>query len=156
VLGFRIDPKEKLQEAFKTLLSIQEAFAQHPVYGVDFNADVSPSLRRRQAPLTPSSSTPGGLTKLNMPFLMQLCVQTLDQETEAEKRHRLHTSLVDEVEEVDENPDMASDAFAAYYADGAPSGNQLEIVFCEELGLAIEKPKEGFTIQSLWEVIPTS
>jgi hypothetical protein len=31
----------------------------------------------------------------------------------------------------------------------------LEIVFNEELGLAVEKPKEGFTLQSLWEVIPS-
>jgi Bardet-Biedl syndrome 5 protein len=40
VLGFRIDPKEKLHGVYKTLLSIQEAFAQHPVYGVEFNSDV--------------------------------------------------------------------------------------------------------------------
>ena len=63
---------------------------------------------------------------------------------------------MDEVEEVDENPELASDAFAAYYADGQGSGNKLEIVFSEELGLAIEKPKDGFTLQFLWEVIPSS
>lgn len=29
-----------------------------------------------------------------------------------------------------------------------------EPVFSEELGLAIEKLKDGFTLQGLWEVIP--
>lgn len=64
---------------------------------------------------------------------------------------------MDEVEEVDENPELASDAFAAYFADGTHrTTEKLEIVYCESLGLAIEKPKEGFTIESLWEVIPST
>jgi len=121
VLGFRIDPKEKLYSCYKMLLSIQEAFVQHPVYGVEFNPDL------------------------------------LDQESEMEKKRRLSTAVVDEADEVDENPDLASDAFAAYFADGTHRNlDKLEIVFCEELGLAIEKPKEGFTIESLWEVIPST
>ncbi len=41
ILGFRIDPKERLLAAYKMLMSIQEAFLQHPIYGVDFNPDVS-------------------------------------------------------------------------------------------------------------------
>lgn len=44
ILGFRIDPKEKLMGTYKTLLSIQEAFLQHPIYGVDFNPDVIKSF----------------------------------------------------------------------------------------------------------------
>ena len=87
--------------------------------------------------------------------------QTLDQESEQEKQYRLNAAITDDVDEVDNNPELASDAFAAYFADGHHSGSgrrekPLEIVYNEELGLAIEKPKDGFTLQSLWEVIPSS
>ena len=40
----------------------------------------------------------------------------------------------------------------AYFADGSKKSDS-EPVFCPELGLAIEKLKDGFTIQGLWEVI---
>ena len=29
-----------------------------------------------------------------------------------------------------------------------------EPVYCPELGLAVERLKDGFTLQSLWEVVP--
>ena len=41
--------------------------------------------------------------------------------------------------------------FQAYYADGNKEEDS-EPVFCEQLGLAIEGIKEGFTLESLWEV----
>ena len=63
----------------------------------------------------------------------------------------------EDVTEIDDNPELASDAFAAYFADGiSERGETCEVVYSPELGLAIEKPKEGFTLQSLWEVIPSS
>jgi len=40
VLGFRIDPKEKLVSVYKTLMSIHETFMQYPEFGVDFHPDV--------------------------------------------------------------------------------------------------------------------
>jgi Bardet-Biedl syndrome 5 protein len=71
-------------------------------------------------------------------------------------------AISDEVDEIDENPELVSDAFAAYFADGytpqdpnASGGDKVEMIYCEELGLAIEKPKDGFTLQQLWEVIPS-
>ena len=39
----------------------------------------------------------------------------------------------------------------AYYADSNKATDS-EPVFCEQLGLAIESIKEGFTLESLWEV----
>ena len=38
--------------------------------------------------------------------------------------------------------------------DGCTGHKDREVVFSEELGLAIEKLKDGFTIKQLWEVIP--
>lgn len=85
--------------------------------------------------------------------------QSIDAEMEQERKDRLRRAIIEEVEEVDENPELASDAFAAYFADGYTGehhgSEKRQIIFSEELGLAIEKPKDGFTLQQLWEVIPS-
>jgi hypothetical protein len=36
VLGFRIDPKEKLHSVHKELLSLQKVYGQVPLFGVQF------------------------------------------------------------------------------------------------------------------------
>ncbi|KAK2561305.1 Bardet-Biedl syndrome 5 protein-like protein [Acropora cervicornis] len=83
VLGFRIDPAERLQEAAKEIQSLQKVYSASPIFGVEF-------------------------------------------ETEEK----------------------------AYFADGDKSSDR-EPVYSEELGLAVEKLKDGFTIQGLWEVVPS-
>ncbi|OXA37942.1 Bardet-Biedl syndrome 5 protein homolog [Folsomia candida] len=128
VLGFRIDPKEKLLSVYKSLMSIHETYMTYPEYGVEFNPD------------------------------------SIEAESE-ERKTRLAKGVVtfaDEVEEIEDNPELVSDAFGAYFADGyrhenaADREKKVEIIFCEELGLAVEKPKDGFTMQQLWEVIPSN
>ena len=42
--------------------------------------------------------------------------------------------------------------FQAYFADGNKDRDR-EPVYSEELGLAIEKLKDGFTLQGLWDVL---
>uniref|UniRef100_A0A3Q2R2X1 Bardet-Biedl syndrome 5 n=1 Tax=Fundulus heteroclitus TaxID=8078 RepID=A0A3Q2R2X1_FUNHE len=81
VLGFKIDPVEKLQDALKEINSLHKVYSSNPIFGVDY-----------------------------------------------------------EMEE------------KAYFADGNKQQDR-EAVFSEELGLAIEKLKDGFTLQDLWEVI---
>lgn len=56
-------------------------------------------------------------------------------------------------EEIDESVSDAGDVLAAYLADG--HHHDLEPVFSPELGLAVEKLKDGYTLQTLWEVIPS-
>ena len=46
-----------------------------------------------------------------------------------------------------------SDAFAAYFADGLHQTDR-RVVFSEELGLAIEELKDGFSLKNLWQVLP--
>ncbi|XP_051705403.1 BBSome complex member BBS5 isoform X3 [Oryctolagus cuniculus] len=55
-------------------------------------------------------------------------------------------------DDVEIDPDDHTDAFVAYFADGNKQQDR-EPVFSEELGLAIEKLKDGFTLQGLWEVM---
>lgn len=56
----------------------------------------------------------------------------------------------EEVSQQDTPPDL----LAAYYADGGMN-EERNIVYAEELGLAIELLKDGYSLKSLWEVIPS-
>ncbi len=55
----------------------------------------------------------------------------------------------DDVEIVETEDD--NDAFAMAYADS--NNADREPVYNSELGLAVEKLREGVTIQSLWQVV---
>lgn len=48
----------------------------------------------------------------------------------------------------------SADVFAAYLAEGGQEAHDRRIVFSPELGVAIEKVKSGFTLASLWQVMP--
>nr|CAD2168598.1 unnamed protein product [Meloidogyne enterolobii] len=63
-------------------------------------------------------------------------------------------SIPQETEEKEplEKP-LRVDAFAAYFSDGPIKGSEPRaIVYSEELGVAIEQLKPGFTISDLWEI----
>ena len=59
---------------------------------------------------------------------------------------------MDDINEIDESSYGSRDAFAAYLAE--ETHKDREIVFCKELGVAMEKIKDGFTLESLWSVLP--
>ncbi|GFO21367.1 Bardet-Biedl syndrome 5 protein homolog [Plakobranchus ocellatus] len=109
VLGFRIDPLEKLQATAKMIQNLHKVYSTCPIFGVEFEVDDTP------------------------------------QPTESMTR----TPIQDDVEVEYDNQ---TDAFAAYFADGNKEKDR-EPVFSEELGLAVEKLKEGFTIAGLWQVL---
>ncbi|CAG0888366.1 unnamed protein product [Cyprideis torosa] len=62
------------------------------------------------------------------------------------------SSSVVDWEEVDEATPVAQDAYAVYYADGSGHTMDRPPVYDEALGLAFESLKDGFTLDSLWEV----
>jgi len=113
VLGFRIDPKEKLQSVHKELLSLQKVYGQVPLFGVQFKVGEQ----------------------------VEPCAEP--------------SSLTEDIQEFDDTGDELSNAFVAYFADSGHKKDR-EPVYSPELGLAVEKLKDGFTIQSLWEVLPIS
>ena len=45
--------------------------------------------------------------------------------------------------------------FTAYMSEG-DSGIRREPVYCKELGFAMEKLKDGYTLNDLWAVIPSA
>ena len=61
---------------------------------------------------------------------------------------------MDDINEIDDTNYESQDAFAAYLADGGGEQRGAEVVFCRELGVAMEKIKDGFTLESLWSVLP--
>ena len=113
ILGFRIDPLEKLQEIQKEIASLHKLYSATPIFGVEY--------------------------------------ETRDEQSKPEETVQ-YTNTVDDINEIDDNNYETHDAFAAYLAEGPQKDR--EIVFCRELGVAMEKIKEGFTLESLWSVLP--
>uniref|UniRef100_A0A9L0RZ00 Bardet-Biedl syndrome 5 protein homolog n=1 Tax=Equus caballus TaxID=9796 RepID=A0A9L0RZ00_HORSE len=109
VLGFKIDPLEKLQESVKEINSLHKVYSANPIFGVDYEMEEKPQS------------------------LEALTVEQIQDDVEIDS-------------------DDHTDAFVAYFADGNKQQDR-EPVFSEELGLAIEKLKDGFTLQGLWEVM---
>ncbi|KAI1305892.1 Bardet-Biedl syndrome 5 -like protein [Halotydeus destructor] len=117
VLGFRIDPADKLQSVHSELLNLYNVHASNPSFGVELALDAEGMV--------------------------------------LDKRYTnsLQSGVLEDSEFVeDTNEGNKQDTIAAYIASGS-SANSLP-VYCPELGLAIEKIKDGFTIESLWNVIP--
>lgn len=112
ILGFRIDPLEKLQEIQKEISSLHKLYSAVPIFGVQY----------------------------------------VTQEELPKEEEVIPVDTMDDMNEIDETNSETNDAFAAYLAEG-PQRDR-EVVFCRELGVAIEKIKPGFTLESLWSVLP--
>jgi Bardet-Biedl syndrome 5 protein len=108
ILGFRVDPYEKLTVVFKEIKTFHDIYSQNPIFGINFTVEEKP------APLA---------------------------ERKVERK-------MDDVEIVE---DEHFDALASYYADGEKNVDR-EPVYSPELGLAIEKLRDGVTIEDLWSV----
>lgn len=110
VLGFKMDPEEKLQMIHKELLSLHTIYSKTPIYGVEYKG------------------------KQNKNVFEQ-------------------TSLIEDIEETEDQPNEMSNTLTAYMTVDSHVKDR-EIVYNNELGLAIENLKDNLTLQKLWEVIP--
>jgi len=110
ILGFRVDPAERLEEILKELQSLHKVYSASPIFGVDFTVEEK------------------------APPLNQLMV----------------ASKADDVEIVGD--DGPVDSFTAYYADANKNADR-EPIFNTELGLAVEKLRDGLTPKQLWAVL---
>lgn len=65
-----------------------------------------------------------------------------------------NSDILQDGEAVEDSKGEITNALAAYLAEG---GNKTDRpVYCPELGLSVEHIKTGFSIQKLWEVIPST
>jgi len=108
ILGFRIDPSDKLNEVYKEIKTLHEVYSNTPNFGIKYQIEEKPA-------------------------------SILDRKVERK---------MDDVEIVD---DEHFDVLASYYADGEKNVDR-EPVFAPELGLAVEKLREGVTLEELWNV----
>ncbi|XP_046569797.1 Bardet-Biedl syndrome 5 protein homolog [Haliotis rubra] len=109
VLGFRIDPVEKLKDTAKEIQNLHRVYSSCPIFGVEFETDAKPQT------------------------MEELTLERVTDDVEIEN-------------------DGGTDAFAAYFADGEKERDR-DPVYSEELGLAVEKLRDGFTLSGLWEVL---
>ncbi|XP_077556157.1 Bardet-Biedl syndrome 5 protein isoform X3 [Haemaphysalis longicornis] len=116
VLGFKLDPLDRLQLVYKELSSLLKVHKAKPIMGVRVFLE-----KQAKEEMVPQDTGP---------------------------------ELLDEPE-VNTADGTHYDAFAAYLADEAHDRDR-EVVLSPELNLAVEKLPEGFTLASLWEVLPSS
>ncbi|KAG5875819.1 hypothetical protein JTB14_008133 [Gonioctena quinquepunctata] len=111
ILGFKVDPEEKLQNLYKELTSLHTVYTTKPIFGIEFQ---------------------------NSPN---------QDETE------YNNNLIPDHQVLEDLQGEISNTISAYLADEGHTKDGLP-VYCPELGLAVEKIKDGYTVQKLWEVIP--
>lgn len=111
VLGFKVDPEEKLRQLYKELSSLHTVYSTKPIFGVEYNWSSNKS--------------------------------ELEQ----------NNNLVEDYDGIEEPQGEMSNTIAAYLAE---EGHKSRLpVYSPELGLAVESIKQGYTLQKLWEVIPS-
>ncbi len=109
LLGFRVDPEDRLDDIFRAISSLYRVYAAKPNFGIRFETEEKPKT----------------------------ALESLQERVE------------DKVEIVD-NADDAMESLSAYYADHGAKSGEKEIVYNEDLGLAMEKLPDGYTPQNLW------
>lgn len=112
ILGFRVDPEEKLKNLYKELISLHSVYKSNPIFGVEYKWCSSKS------------------------------------------EDQANNKFIEDVVEIEEPRGEMSNTLAAYLADEGHAKDR-PAVYSPDLGLAIESVKEGFTLQKLWEVIPS-
>ncbi|CAD7948221.1 unnamed protein product [Amoebophrya sp. A120] len=123
ILGFRADPVSHLEEIRKQIAKLWKIFSQNPVFGVDFTIS---------KPEDDEENEDGGPAAANKPP-----VPVPQKE--------------DDIELLD-NDDVVEPSML-YHADGEKDFITQEPVFNAEIGLAMERLKEGVTLEKLWSVV---
>jgi len=117
ILGFRVDPQDRVQEVFQEIQSLFMVYSDTPIFGVDFAEEAE------------------------APALEALLQPRVAEDTDG---------ILEEVED--------TQAIAAFYSQ--QGGGDLDeehrfenIFFDAKLGLAVETPPAGVTLEQLWRVM---
>ncbi|KAG5509870.1 hypothetical protein JKF63_07515 [Porcisia hertigi] len=133
VLGFRIDPEEKLDELYAEISTMWRTWTARPLLG----------MRVTLLDDTATAIAPGTLGVEGGHGEPPRLVGLLDASGSGVCERQIEGQNV-----LQEAP---ADAFAAYYADEGQKGADRRPVYEPSIGLAIEKLRKGATIQSLWD-----
>ncbi|EDW59748.1 BBSome complex member BBS5 [Drosophila virilis] len=125
VLGFRIDPVERLNGLFKELGSLHTIYTEQPNFGVHYDPL---DARKRQAAAAEEAAQ---ATQFKIEEY-----QELDERQEREINTKLNSYLA------------AGSLAGTEHVTTEP-------IYCKELGFAMERIPEGYKLQDLWNVMPT-
>ncbi|KAF7997131.1 hypothetical protein HCN44_005408 [Aphidius gifuensis] len=109
ILGFRVDPIQKLQILFKEITALRDAFEKSPIFGVEYTFEHE------------------GITEPETKELDNKEIQDIDDEI--------------------------TNVFGLYFAEDNSIQRKPKL---SHLGIAVEEPREGITLQGLWELLPTT
>ncbi|EDX15774.1 GD15141 [Drosophila simulans] len=126
VLGFRVDPAERLNELFKELSSLHTIYGEQPNFGIQYNAN---DARRRLEAAAEEAAQASQFKVDNF--------EELDERQEREINTKLNSYL------------------AEGCLGKVPSQGERAPVYCKELGFAMEPIRDGYKLQDLWNVMPT-
>nr|CAI5851997.1 unnamed protein product [Callosobruchus analis] len=111
ILGFKVDPEDKMKILYKELTSLHTIYSTKPIFGVEYKWCSNKNLTEQ------------------------------------------NNNLVEDFDTLEDTRNEIGNTIASYLADEGHKDRPP--VYSNELGLAIETLKEGYTLQKLWEVIPS-
>lgn len=118
LLGFRVDPAEKLAAVLKEITALRAAAMASPDFGITVEG-----VEAAEKAAADAAGGAGGKS----------------------------AAKITEDVTIDASESAANDAFAAYFADSNKEADR-PVVFSPELGLAVESPPEGLTMERLWSL----
>ncbi|KAI9579247.1 hypothetical protein GQX74_004719, partial [Glossina fuscipes] len=127
ILGFRIDPYERLVEVFKELASLHKVYTKNPDFGITFDENDN---KRQKANQSMKDSEEKNSFKIEE-------YEEIDERQEKEINSKLNNYLAEGnlIATEDEKPPR-------------------EPVYCKELGFAMERIRDGYKLKDLWDVLP--
>ncbi|ALC45387.1 CG1126 [Drosophila busckii] len=128
VLGFRIDPVERLNELFKELSSLHKVYTKQPLFGINYDPQ---DARQRMAAAAEEAAQAAQFKVEDF--------QELDERQEREINTKLNNYLAEGCLGIGSNDESSE-----------------EPVYCKELGFAMERIRDGYKLQDLWHVLPTN
>lgn len=123
ILGFRIDPPEKLESVTKELLALHRVFSESPIFGVEYSIEAEAAAAAETAAATATSKVEDD-------------VDLLDDD--GEDVHAVAAYYL----EAGNEQSLARDH----------EGHD-QIIYDPRLGLAVEALPEDITLDQLWRVV---
>lgn len=131
ILGFKVDPEEKLLTIYKELTSLRTVFLNNPIYGVEYKWKSNTKMEEQK--------------------------EDILDDLEVAKYQPIRIVVMNWfIKQVIEDPkNEIGNTLSAYLADEGHKMDRLP-VYSSELGLAVEAVKDGYSLKKLWEVIPSN
>ncbi|GET86804.1 hypothetical protein, conserved [Leishmania tarentolae] len=140
VLGFRVDPEEKLNEMYTEISTLWRTWTARPLLGMKVELhDDTANIVVPDALDVARGGSGGESGNTEHPHSGGLPGSTgyAPHERQMEGRNVLQ--------------EAPADGLAAYYAGGGRKGEDRRPVYDPSIGLAVEKLRAGVTMQSLWD-----